>query len=48
MVLMHYREGMSLAEVAEVVDMPVNTVKTRLYRARGALRKILAPLLEGA
>lgn len=46
-VLMRYREGLSLAEVAEVVDMPVNTVKTRLYRARGALRQVLAPMLEG-
>jgi RNA polymerase sigma-70 factor (ECF subfamily) len=47
-VLMRYREGLSLAEVAEATEMPVNTVKTRLYRARGALRRLLVPLLKGA
>ena len=29
--------GLSLAEVAEVVGAPINTVKTRLHRARFAL-----------
>jgi len=43
---MRYREGMSDAELAEAVGMPVNTVKTRLFRARGALRKRLTPKLK--
>ncbi len=47
-VLMRYREGLSLAEVSEATGLPVNTVKTRLHRARGALRKVLTPLLRGA
>ena len=29
--------GLSLVEVAEVVGAPINTVKTRLHRARFAL-----------
>ena len=44
---LRYREGLSDAEVAEAIDMPVNTVKTRLFRARGALRRRLKPTLRG-
>jgi RNA polymerase sigma-70 factor (ECF subfamily) len=44
-VLMRYREGLSVAEVAEATGMPANTVKTRLHRARAGLRALLAPLL---
>jgi RNA polymerase sigma-70 factor (ECF subfamily) len=43
---MRYREGLSDAELAEATGMPVNTVKTRLFRARKALRKRLAPTLR--
>jgi len=42
---LRYREGLSDAEVAEAVGMPVSTVKTRLHRARARLRGWLAPLL---
>jgi RNA polymerase sigma-70 factor, ECF subfamily len=42
---MHYWQGMSTAEVSEAVDMPANTVKIRLFRARGKLRKVLGPLM---
>lgn len=42
---LRYREGLSDAEVAEVADMPVNTVKTRIFRARARLKARLAPIL---
>lgn len=45
---LRYREGLSDAEVAEATGMPVNTVKTRIFRARGRLREWLAPLLGRA
>ncbi len=43
---LRYREGLSDAEVAEATGMPVNTVKTRIFRARGRLRDWLAPLFR--
>jgi RNA polymerase sigma-70 factor (ECF subfamily) len=43
---MHYWQGLNTVEVAEAVDMPVNTVKVRLFRARNKLRELLAPELE--
>lgn len=38
---LHYLEGMSIAEVAEVLDVPEGTVKSRLHHARSALKRIL-------
>jgi RNA polymerase sigma-70 factor (ECF subfamily) len=38
-------EGLSAAEVAEVTDLSVPAVKSRLHRARAAVREQLAPLL---
>ena len=38
-------EGLSAAEVAEVLGVSVDSVKSRLHRARLALRDALAPLL---
>ncbi len=35
---LHYREGLSVAEVAAVVGVPAGTVKTRLFHARRRLR----------
>lgn len=43
---LRYREGLSDSEVAEAVDMPINTVKTRIFRARHKLRKEIGPKLE--
>ena len=44
---LRYREGLSDAEVAEATGMPVGTVKTRLHRARGKLRKMLSAVFKG-
>lgn len=45
-VLFHY-EGRSLREVAELMDMPEGTVRSRLHRARGKLREWILGLQEG-
>jgi RNA polymerase sigma-70 factor, ECF subfamily len=41
LILAHY-EQMSLAEIAEVLDIEVAAVKSRLQRARAALKEMLA------
>lgn len=41
-------EGMSGAEVAECLDIPEDTVKTRLFRARGRLQEMLLRSIEPA
>jgi len=35
---LHYLEGMGVAEIARVLDVPAGTVKSRLYHARNRLR----------
>lgn len=39
---LHYWEDLSIAELAEVFDAPAATIRTRLHRARKALRERLA------
>jgi len=41
-----YGNGNSCEEIAQIMDCPVNTVKTRLFHARAKLRTIL-PTLAG-
>lgn len=40
-VLLHYYEQLSIPEVAQVLGIPSVTVRTRLHRARRALRRAL-------
>lgn len=40
-VVLHYLNGLSLEEIAEVVECPVGTVKSRLHYARKTLRRHL-------
>ncbi|MFQ5989492.1 MAG: sigma-70 family RNA polymerase sigma factor [Candidatus Methylomirabilales bacterium] len=35
-------EGLSIEEIAEIMESPKNTVKTRLFRGRQMLRKLLS------
>jgi RNA polymerase sigma-70 factor (ECF subfamily) len=42
-----YLEGLSLQEVAEVLGVPVGTVKSRLFRARQLLRREMGAREEG-
>lgn len=38
---LHYLDGMSVAEIGRSLDMPVGTVKSRLFHARNRLRDTL-------
>jgi len=46
LVTLTYQDGLSNSEVAEAMDMPIGTVKTRLSRARARMRRLLEPLLR--
>ena len=39
-------EGLSYEDIANVMDCPVGTVRSRIFRAREAIDKALKPLLE--
>lgn len=39
-------EGLSYDEIAEVMDCPVGTVRSRIFRAREAIDKRIQPLLQ--
>ncbi|HEC23143.1 MAG TPA: RNA polymerase sigma factor [Chloroflexi bacterium] len=40
-IVLHYLNGLSVKEIAEVLECPVGTVKSRLHHARRKLRKQL-------
>ncbi|EAT12127.1 RNA polymerase sigma factor RpoE [Bermanella marisrubri] len=39
-------EGMSYEEISEVMDCPIGTVRSRIFRAREAIDKAITPLME--
>ena len=40
-------EGMSYEDIAIVMDCPVGTVRSRIFRAREAVDAVIRPLLDG-
>ncbi|MCH9684648.1 MAG: sigma-70 family RNA polymerase sigma factor [Deltaproteobacteria bacterium] len=44
---LHYWEGLTTADLAEALDIPRGTVKTRLFRARALLREQLQRSVPG-
>ena len=46
MVVLYHAQGMAYEEIAEITHLPMGTVKSRLNRARLALRDRLGPLAE--
>ena len=45
-VLLREFEQLSYAEISELLQLPLNTVRSRLFRARTALRNLLEPPVE--
>lgn len=45
-VLLYYYEGYSQKEIAGLLDIPEETVRTRLFRARGKLKATLTEVLQ--
>jgi RNA polymerase sigma-70 factor (ECF subfamily) len=41
-------EGLSYEEIAQVMDCPIGTVRSRIFRAREAIAQCLRPLLDAA
>ena len=39
-------EGLSYGEIAELMDCPIGTVRSRIFRAREAIASRLRPLLD--
>ncbi|MFK8030545.1 MAG: RNA polymerase sigma factor RpoE [Gammaproteobacteria bacterium] len=46
-ILLREMEGMSYEEIAETMECPVGTVRSRIFRAREAVDKRLRPILAG-
>ena len=46
-ITLRYTEELSYQEIADVLDLPLNTVRTHLFRAKGLLRQVLERRLRG-
>ena len=46
LITLRHLQGMSYAEIAEITEMPIGTVKTGIFRARRELRIALRHLLK--
>ncbi|KKM10951.1 hypothetical protein SY88_10850 [Clostridiales bacterium PH28_bin88] len=44
--VMRYLEDMTYQQIAEMMDLPVSTIETRLYRGKSLLQKRLSIVLE--
>lgn len=45
-IILRELEGMSYEEIAESMDCPIGTVRSRIFRAREAIDKYLQPLIK--
>ena len=45
-IYLYYYEGYSQKEIAEMLAVPEETVRTRLFRARGKLKTSLTEVLQ--
>ena len=45
---LHYQEDLSVQEIAEILDIPVGSVKSRLHYARIQLKELLSPFFESS
>ena len=45
-VMLREFDQLTYAEIARLLELPINTVRSRLFRARMALRRLLSPSLE--
>jgi RNA polymerase sigma-70 factor, ECF subfamily len=46
-VVLRELEGFDYEHIADILQVPLGTVRSRLFRAREQLRELLAPVLEG-
>ena len=44
--ILRYYEDLSYNEISEIINMPLGTVKTKIYRAKALLRKKLKNIME--
>lgn len=45
-IMLREMEGLSYEEIAEVMDCPIGTVRSRIFRARAAIDRSVQPLLQ--